>query len=104
MRNSVEVDDNTSSTAMLLEKLIFFLEMKHGFRYTRGDHQLEIWLSDREELPIVISQINANRYIISSGDITYEVKDAEQAYRYVERVCFYMSAVPDGYRLWSKYF
>lgn len=43
--------------ATLLEKLVLFLDRTHGCRYIRFDHRIEAWLSAREELPIVVSNI-----------------------------------------------
>lgn len=72
--------------AMLFEKLTLFLDGTHGFRYIRGDHRMEVWLYDREELPIVVSNIRNNRYIISSRDLIYELADEARAYRYLIQI------------------
>ncbi|WP_353195228.1 hypothetical protein [Parapedobacter defluvii] len=71
---------------MLLERLALFLTETEGFRYFEGESCLEIWLSDREELPLVVSAIRRERYIISTAGLCYETKDEERAYRYILRI------------------
>jgi hypothetical protein len=71
---------------MLLEKLALFLDGMHEFRYIRDGHRIEVWLSGREELPVVVSSITSCRYLITWLDLVYEVKDTEKAYRYALRV------------------
>ncbi len=84
--------------AMLMEKLALVLDRMNGFYYIRGDHRIEVWLSDKEELPIVISNINDHRYIISSGNLSYEVADEAKAYRYVMQVFFNMNGTSSDYK------
>ncbi|PPL04317.1 hypothetical protein [Parapedobacter indicus] len=83
--------------ATLFEKLALFLDGTHGFRYIRYAHRIEVWLSAGEELPIVVSNIGPGRYIISSGNLTYEVTDGARAYRYLLRVFFNMDGTSIDY-------
>ncbi len=87
---------------MLMERLALFLDRTHGFHYIRGDYRLEVWLSAREELPVVISSIGNYRYIISSGNLIYEVADAPRAYRYVMRVFFNMDGTSINYKFMKQ--
>ena len=79
--------------AMLFKKLTLFLDETRGFRYIRGNHQMEIWLADTEELPVVVSYLGGYRYIISSGNLMYEVADEEQAYQYILRAFIDMDRI-----------
>lgn len=87
---------------MLLEKLALFLDGKRGFRYVRRDYQMEIWLSDREELPVVVSCLNSCRYIISLHDFVYELRDEERAYRYIMRIFFNMDRISIDYNVMRR--
>jgi len=76
--------------ATLFEKLAMFLDGTHGFHYTRDGHRMEIWLSAREELPLVVSHMGNNRYIVSSRNLSYELKGDARAFRYIMRIFFTM--------------
>ncbi|MFC7527025.1 hypothetical protein ACFQRK_23945 [Parapedobacter sp. GCM10030251] len=83
--------------ATLFEKLAMFLDGTQGFRYIQGDYRMELWLSAGEELPIVVSRIGSNRYIVSSADLIYEVTEEERAYRYILRIFFNMDGTSIDY-------
>lgn len=70
---------------MLFERLTLFIDDAEDLRYIRGNHRMEIWKADREELPLVVSHISNSRYVISSGGLIYEAVDEERAYRYILR-------------------
>lgn len=71
---------------MLLERIALFLDGTNAFKYTRSGQLMEIWLAHVEELPVVVSKINGSRYMVSSGNLMYEMTDEEKAYRYILRV------------------
>ncbi|MEC3878687.1 hypothetical protein [Parapedobacter sp. 10938] len=75
-----------------MERITRFLDGTNAFRYTRSGHLIEIWLAHMEELPVVVSKINSSRYIVSSGNLIYEMTDEEKAYRYILRVFVVMDS------------
>lgn len=89
--------------AMLFEKLALFLDGTRGFHYIRDDHRMEIWLSEKEELPIIVSNMGNSRYIISSGDLSYELKNEARAFRYIMRIFFNMDGISIDHKFirWS---
>lgn len=84
--------------ATLFEKLTLFLDGTHEFRYIRGDHRMEVWLCAKEALPIVVSSIGSSRYIVSSGNLVYELTEEARAYRYILRVFFNMDGTSTDYK------
>jgi len=81
---------------MLLERLIAYLSVTATFRYSIAGNCLEVWLSGSEQLPIVVGTIKRERYIISSGNLSYETRDEERAYRYILRICSAMAVSSAG--------
>lgn len=72
---------------MLLERLENYLESTDfGLSYVRDDPRLEIWVKDKEWLPILVSKVHGERYTVSWGDIEYQSNDEEKTYRYVLKI------------------
>jgi len=88
---------------MLFEKLALFLDGTHGFHYTRDGYRMEIWLSMREELPLVVSNRGNSRYIIFSHDLSYELRGDARAFRYIMRVFFTIDGISIDHKFirWS---
>ena len=75
---------------MLLDRLVQYLKEAESpqLSYIRDDSRMEIWIKGKEGIPILISEINKQRYIISWDGVAYEVNDKEKAYQYVVRICW----------------
>lgn len=89
--------------AMLFEKLALFLDGTYGFHYIRDDHRMEIWLSAKEELPIIVSNMGNSRYLISLGNLSYDLKNEARVFRYIMRIFFNMEGIAIDYKFirWS---
>ncbi|WP_257670522.1 hypothetical protein [Parapedobacter tibetensis] len=70
------------------DKLTQYLENAElDFSYIRDDSRMEIWIKEKEWLPILISRIGLRRYLVSWCGIAYEVNDEKKVYHYVMRFC-----------------
>lgn len=72
---------------MLLMRLAEYLDtMEPDFSYVRDDPRMEIWVTGKEWFPILVSELRNRRYLISWGEIEYEIKDEAKAYAYILRL------------------